>query len=383
MGKCYHEHMVRHYFDNAATSWPKAPGLPERVKSYLDEECVNSSRTSGAAASEEEDSILDLRDEVSHFFHSPSSMTVFTPGLTEALNILVAGFLEPGDHVICTTFEHNALMRPLQLHRIQYSLLPASRDGVTEWSTFESLVQANTKALFVNVASNVTGIVCDLEAASECARCHHLPLFLDSAQAAPYVDIDMDALGVTALAFTGHKLFLSMEGLGGIVASPGFLERLRPLIAGGTGSRSLDTNMPDFLPDRFEAGSPNGPALAAFRHALGWCMEEREAMTARLSALTNSLKEGLERIDGVEIVGGTRGPHAPLWSITCPGRDLAEVSIELTRREGIESRVGYHCAPFAHKVLGTTEGTLRFSPGPFTGDDEVDLLVHTLEEVLR
>lgn len=375
--------MVRHYFDNAATSWPKAPGLPGRVKAYLDEECVNSSRTSGATASEEEDSILDLRDEVSRFFHSTSSMTVFTPGLTETLNILVAGFLEPGDHVICTAFEHNALMRSLQLHGIRYSLLPASNTGITCWSTFDSLVQADTKALFVNVASNVTGIICDLEEASECARRHHLPLFLDSAQAAPYVDIDMDALGVTALAFTGHKLFLSMEGLGGMVASPAFLSSLRPLIAGGTGSRSLDTNMPDFLPDRFEAGSPNGPALAAFRHALDWCISNRKNMNARLTSLTASLKEGLEGIKGVEIAGATEGPHAPLWSITCPGKDLAEVSIELTRREGIESRVGYHCAPFAHKVLGTTEGTLRFSPGPFTSDDEVDLLVHTLEEVLK
>ena len=384
----FHFHAIiaivkRVYFDNAATSWPKAPGVSDAIKEYLDEDCANPGRSFSQKASEQEDSIYCLREKLKAFFNCPGSCPVFSGGLTESMNTLIAGFLKPGDHVIISAFEHNALIRSLTLHDIAFSVLDTDGRGNTVYDGFSSLVRKNTKAFILNAASNVSGITSELDKAAECASRHHLIFIIDSAQASPFMDIDMENLGITALAFSAHKGFLGPEGLGGFIAKEDFASTLSPLVAGGTGSQSDNPYMPAFLPDRFEAGTMNTPAIAGFAAAFEWCISNRKAMKDRLTELTALMYETLSSVRGIKIVGDyTETRHLPLFSITSDRIDPSLLCFEMNRRYNIETRVGVHCAPLAIKALGVPEGTVRLSAGPFTTDEEISLLKTALEEVM-
>lgn len=385
----FHFHAIiaivkRVYFDNAATSWPKAPGVSDAIKEYLDEDCANPGRSFSQKANAQEDSIYCLRDKLKAFFHCPDACPVFSGGLTESMNTLIAGFLKPGDHVIISAFEHNAVIRSLTLHDIAFSVLDTDGRGNTVYDGFSSLVRKNTKAFILNAASNVSGITSDLDKAAECASRHHLVFIIDSAQASPFMDIDMENLGITALAFSAHKGFLGPEGLGGFIAKEDFASSLTPLVAGGTGSQSDNPNMPAFLPDRFEAGTMNTPAIAGFSAAFDWCISKRKTMKDRLTELTSLMYETLCSVRGIKIAGDySRTKHLPLFSITSDIIDSSLLCFEMNRRYGIESRVGVHCAPLAIKALGVPEGTVRLSAGPFTTDEEVLMLGTALEEVMN
>ena len=376
--------MRRVYFDNAATSWPKAPGLPDAVRDYLERLCVNTSRTYSLAAQKEDDEIFTLREDLAAFFHASKCIPVFSPSLTEALNTLIAGHVGAGGHVIVSGYEHNAVMRCLRLHGIAYDVIEGDGKGGTRWELFSTHVRKETRLVIVNAASNVSGIVAELDKASECAHRHQLPLIVDTAQACPFTDIDFDTLDLSAIAFTAHKGFLGPEGLGGFIAREDYAEGLRPLVAGGTGSQSDSLDMPSKAPERFEAGTLNTPALAGFALSIalwkkdGVILRERERMAAeRLYSILSSQK-------GLTVTGENREGHCPLYSVTCSTLDNAALCLELSRRSGIESRVGLHCAPLAHMSLGTyPTGTLRFSAGPYTSDEDFEILETTLKEVLK
>ena len=377
--------MNRLYFDNAATSWPKAPGLSRAVMDYLDRDCSNPSRSFGRGGDQSGENTYELRCRIAGLFHAPSdAVTVFTPSLTQALNILIAGRYGRDDHLLVTAFEHNAVMRTLELHHIPYSVLETDGRGNTDYSSVDRLVRRNTRALVVNAASNVSGIVTGLAAAGESAQRHGLDFILDSAQALPFVSIDFTALGISAAAFTAHKGLLGPEGLGGFVTTADFARQTRPLIAGGTGSLSDSLLMPPDAPDRFEAGTQNSPAIAGMLAVLDWWQEHgKEALGAEYRNMM-LLHDSLAAIEGIRIVGDWEPErHCCLFSVTTDRMDLAQLSYELERRTGLEARVGLHCAPMAHKALGTwPEGTLRLSPGVFTRQEEIETLCGALEEVL-
>ena len=380
----YNSCMRRIYLDNAATSFPKAPGTGDAVKA-----CISNTVSLYRTESNETEALFDtlqtLREDINTFFHGPGVDSIsFTSSVTEALGLAISGLLEKGDHAIISSNEHNAVIRPLHRWGIGFSRIPSDNRGYNDCSRMEDLLTERTRAIIINAAGNVSGAVQDLARPSELARKHGLLFIVDAAQAAPHVDIDMTDLGISALCFTGHKGFLGPQGTGGILLKEELAKTIRPLIAGGTGSESDNEDVPDEIPDRIRGGTENYPGLAGLAHAVRYTLSNRRTLLDNERARLEQLYEGLERIDGLKIRGpGLEEPRTPVISVTAEA-DPAAISYELLSRAGIETRVGLHCAPSAHRSLGTFPGgTLRFSPGPFTTEEEIDITLATLSEIMH
>lgn len=374
--------MKRIYLDNAATSFPKAPGTGEAVKAYLDNP-VSLYRTESSETEALFDVVYSLRERLNSFFEGPGEDCIaFTANVTEALGMAISGLLEKGDHVIISSNEHNAVMRPLNRWGMRFSRIPSDSKGYNDYSALENLLVPETKAMVINAAGNVSGALQDLTAPAEFCSKHGLLLIVDAAQAAPHAAISMEGLGIAALCFTGHKGFLGPQGTGGIILRRDLAHSIRPLVTGGTGSESDNEDIPSELPDRLSGGTENYPGLVGLSHAVGYVMENRERLIRNERKALEALYTGLEGIKGIEIKGpGLDEPRTPVLSVTAP-LDLAKLSYELLSRSGIETRVGLHCAPSAHRSLGTFPGgTLRFSPGPFTTEDEIRVTIETLKEI--
>ena len=386
--------MKRIYLDNAATSFPKAPGIAEEMASFLEKDCLNPNRTESGRAFELFEKVYSVREKLTELYgHDNPASVVFTRSVTESLNWVIKGLLTPNDHVIVTSSEHNAVMRPLVQCGIPFSRIPADKEGYSFLETVDSLVRPNTKAMIVNACGNVSGHVDDVGALAEIAKKHNLLFFVDSAQASPFIDLNMDELRAAGICFTGHKGFLGPEGIGGMVLRTDIALEISPLIAGGTGSESDSEEIPHSLPDRLEAGTLNIPGILGLGKALEFVLEHREELARNMQAMTRKLYEGLVGIDGIKVVGaklnaGSRASDSNrrrtnVISIVSPKKDLAYISSQLLERCGIETRVGLHCSPAAHRTLGTfPEGTLRFSPGPFTTDLEIDTALGCLKEIM-
>lgn len=386
--------MKRIYLDNAATSFPKAPGIAEEMASFLEKDCLNPNRTESGRAFELFEKVYSVREKLAELYgyDNPASV-VFTRSVTESLNWVIKGLLTPSDHVIVTSSEHNAVMRPLVQCDIPFSRIPADKEGYSLLEKVDSLVRPNTKAMIVNACGNVSGHVYDVGALAEIAKKHNLLFFVDSAQASPFIDLNMDELRAAGICFTGHKGFLGPEGIGGMVLRTDIALEISPLIAGGTGSESDREEIPHSLPDRLEAGTLNIPGILGLGKALEFVLGHRKELARNMQEMTAKLYEGLVGIDGIKVVGAklNAGSSASdsnrrrtnVISIVSPKKDLAYISSQLLERGGIETRVGLHCSPAAHRTLGTfPEGTLRFSPGPFTTDLEIDTALGCLKEIM-
>lgn len=390
--------MKRIYLDNAATSFPKAPGIAEEMASFLEKDCLNPNRTESGRAFELFEKVYSVREKLTELYgHDNPASVVFTRSVTESLNWVIKGLFSPNDHVIVTSSEHNAVMRPLVQFKIPFSRIPADEEGYSLLETVDSLVQPNTKAMIVNACGNVSGHVEDIEALADIARRHGLLFFVDSAQASPFMDLRMDRLGAAGICFTGHKGFLGPEGIGGMVLRTDIALEMQPLIAGGTGSESDSEEIPHSLPDRLEAGTLNIPGILGLGKALEFVLGHREELARNMHAMTRKLYEGLAETDGIKVVGAgfedlyrdcnvgemANRRRTNVISIVSPKKDIAYISSQLLERCGIETRVGLHCSPAAHRTLGTfPEGTLRFSPGPFTTDLEIDTTLGCLKEIM-
>jgi selenocysteine lyase/cysteine desulfurase len=376
--------MQRIYLDNAATSWPKAPGVGEAMKNYIECGVVNPNRTESALSFSLFETIYSLREMIGALYNYPHPECIaFTNNVTEALNLVIKGLFTKEDHVIISAGEHNAVMRTLVQTGVQYSMIPADRSGYNDYSTLESLLRENTRAVVVCHGSNVSGCVQNLEPVAAFTKKHNLMFFIDAAQTSPFVDIDMDAYNLTGVCFTCHKSFLGPEGLGGVILRRETSETLPPLVAGGTGSESDSILIPSTLPDRFDAGTENLPGLVGTACALGYTLENKEKLRDNAERMTKTLMEGIAAVPSLTIKGaGMNEPRTSVVSVVSGKHDIAYISSELLKRGNIETRVGLHCAPMAHRALGTfPTGTLRFSPGPFTTKDEIDTTLRILREI--
>ncbi len=376
------------YFDNASTTFPKPREVAEAMSAYLLNEGCNIGRGCYAGAYRVEEEVYETRQLLCKLFHGVNARNVaFTKNVTEALNVLLKGFLRPGDHVLVSAMEHNAVMRPLtQLaaQGVRFSRIPCRADGTLLLEAMEELVEENTRLVVMTHASNVCGTLLPLREVGEFCRAHGLRFFVDSAQTAGVLPLDMQALHIDALAFTGHKGLLGPQGIGGFILTPELVEQLEPLLSGGTGSISHTEEVPPFMPDRFEAGTQNLPGILGLRASLQWLQKTGMArIHAHEQRLTAQFLEGVRSIPDIQLFGlpdaeGRTG----VVSLRLGATDPAQLAYALDTTYGIMTRVGLHCAPNAHRTLGSfPTGTVRFSFGWFNTEAEVAQAVQALREL--
>ena len=380
--------MERIYLDNASTSFPKAPGVAEAMYDYVKNCGCNVSRGGYDEAYRAEELVLDTRQRLTRLFHGPDCRNVvFTKNITESLNVLLKGLLRSGDHVLVSAMEHNAVMRPLtQLaaRGIAFDRVPCSPDGSLRTEELAGLLRPETRAVVMLHASNVCGTLLPAAEVGAFCRDHGLLFVLDTAQTAGAFPIDMEAMHIDALAFTGHKGLLGPQGIGGFILRPELARRMEPLLSGGTGSVSHSEEVPAFMPDRFEAGTLNLPGIMGLHAALVWLEQEGiDRIRSHELALTARFLEGLRDIPRLRAVGREDiQDRAAVVSAACESVDPAFLADALGREYGVLTRVGLHCAPSAHKTLGTyPAGTVRFSFGPWNTEAHVDAALAALREL--
>ena len=380
--------MERIYLDNASTSFPKAEGVAEAVYHYIKDCGCNINRGGYDEAYQAEEIVLRTRQQLTELFHGPDCRNVvFTRNITESLNVLLKGFLKAGDHVLVSAMEHNAVMRPLsQLTEqdVSFDRIPCMADGTLDISAMDRLLRENTRAVVMLHASNVCGTLMPVGTVGAFCHAHGLRFILDTAQTAGVFPIDMEAMHIDALAFTGHKGLLGPQGIGGFILQPDMVPLVQPLIAGGTGSISHEEQMPSFMPDRFEAGTMNLPGIMGLHAALCWLEQETiDAVRSHELELTERFLSGALDIPHLRVIGRQDiAERAGVVSVVPENADPALVADALGREYGIMVRVGLHCAPNAHKTLGTfPTGTIRFSFGRWNTPQQVDTALSALREL--
>ncbi len=367
------------YLDNGATSFPKAPGVVDAMVEYMTKVGSNVNRGAYDTSHTAEQIVFETRVQLMELFEGDRpEHVVFTRNITESLNVLLKGFLKPGDHVITSSMEHNAVMRPLRSLETQGVLVdvaPCGMEGDLDLEGFKALIRPDTRLVVMLHASNICGTVLDLQAVGAICQSRGIRFVVDAAQTGGVLPVSMKTLQADAIAFTGHKGLLGPQGLGGFVIRESFFPLVSPLIEGGTGSRSDSETQPDFMPDKFESGTPNIPGIYGLHAALKYIREAgRETIHAKEMGLTRYFLEGLKKIDHLRIIGKQDTDNrTAVVSVDFPDEDNGIIAQYLDHDFGIKTRCGMHCAPAAHKTLGTfPQGTVRFSLGCFNTIEEMD-----------
>jgi cysteine desulfurase/selenocysteine lyase len=379
------------YLDNAATSWPKPPEVLKAMIDVLERAGGNPGRSghrlSIAAARE----IYDAREDIARFFHASDPLRViFTSSATHAINLALKGLLKPGDHVVTTSMEHNAVTRPLRnLERkgVLLSIVQCAPDGSLDPRDIARAVNSSTRLVVITHASNVTGTLLPVAEVSSIAHHAGALLLVDAAQTAGVIPIDMTAMDIDLLVFTGHKELQGPPGIGGlIIADTVDVSRLEPLMEGGTGSRSESEEQPDALPDKFEGGTTNLAGIAGLHAGVRWIIDKGiESHRAHLQQLTQALIDGLAHLPEVKMYGTLEPERSvAVVSFDFPGKQVSEIGLRLDEEYSILCRVGLHCAPAAHKTIGSfPKGTVRLAPGVFTTMDNIKSTVQAIEKIIR
>ena len=367
------------YLDNAATSYPKAPGVASAMADYVEKVGATINRSSYAAAQEAGLVTLSLRERLCRLFNHPDpTHAVLTPGATAGLNMVIKGLLRPGDHCLVSSMEHNAVMRPLvQLERegVAFERIPCDAQGCLRLEALPGMIKLNTRLVVMAHGSNVCGTVQDAEAVGKICRERGVPFALDAAQTAGHIEVDFERFGLAALVVPGHKGLLGPQGIGALLLDADFARRLTPLVAGGTGSASDSEELPGWMPDRFESGTPNMPGVYGWEAALGWLENTGiETLENHEKTLSKRFLEGIYGLKNVKLYGATvHEGRTGVFSVGFLNCDNAEAAWRLEREFGILTRCGLHCAPSAHKTLGSfPEGSVRFSTGWANTEADID-----------
>lgn len=380
--------MRKIYLDNASTTFPKPKEVAEAVYHYMTQVGSNVSRGGYDNAYRTEELVYETRQNLTDLFNAPDCKNViFTKNITESLNIILKGFLHPGDHLLVSSMEHNAVMRPLvQLRQknISFTRVPCSHNGTLDVNDLAKYLQPNTRLVVMTHASNVCGTVLPIEKVGQFCQEHNLKFVADTAQTAGVWPIDMQKMHIDALAFTGHKGLLGPQGIGGFILHEDMIEKIEPLISGGTGSISHMEEIPHFMPDRFEAGTMNLPGIIGLNAGLNWLKQTTcSAVKQHELMLTQYFLDGIASLNNENIlIAGRRdiSQRTGVVSIQVKNREIAQLAYELDDKFGIMTRVGLHCAPSAHKTLGTyPQGTIRFSFGWWNTREDIDAAVNALE----
>ncbi|WP_041272624.1 aminotransferase class V-fold PLP-dependent enzyme [Desulfitobacterium hafniense] len=376
------------YLDNAATTWPKPPEVVQAMNNFMIHNGGNPGRGTHAASIQAAHVIFDTRVELAELFGlKDPSRIVFTNNTTYALNQALFGLLNPGDHVITSSLEHNAVARPLKaLAKYGVSVTEVSGEPGDEFNLeeYRQSFQENTKCVVTLHASNVTGTILPIEEIGNIAWEHGVKYLVDVAQTAGVFDLDLKNLPVDILTFPGHKGLLGPQGTGGLAIRKGV--QLKPLIYGGTGSLSESEDQPDFLPDQLESGTLNGVGIAGLggsvRYLRSVGIDERRESELELC---RQLIDGLCGIKGVKIYGEKNVlKRAPIVSFNIGSLDSMFVADRLDQYYGIRCRAGMHCAPHAHRMLGTMDqGVIRFSPSHYTKSTEIADAIYAVSQLAK
>lgn len=333
--------------------------------------------------------IFEAREKLALLFNiSDPLQIVLTKNATEALNLAIFGLLRPGDHVITSSMEHNSIMRPLRVMEargVELTVVPGSSDGFIAPAQIIKAIKKNTKAIFITHASNVTGTVMPVSEIGLAARKRNLILCVDAAQTAGSFPIDVEEMNIDLLAFTGHKSLFGPTGTGGLYIRKGLEEKIEPLCIGGTGSRSEAEKQPDFMPDRFEAGTPNTVGIAGLQAGIQFVLSEGiDTIKNREEELVEIFIDGVRNVPGIILHGESTPEHIPVISFNISGIDPGTLALELDERFNIMSRAGLHCAPAAHKTIGTfPSGAVRFSFSYFNTEEQIIKSIEALRQISK
>lgn len=378
------------YFDNAATSWPKPPAVVKSLEVYQRVVGASAGRGAYSRAQASGEVLSGCRRALAKLVNAPDPQRViFTLNCSDALNLAIHGLpWKRGDRVLVTPFEHNSVLRPLHTLKarigIAIDVMPVDVDGRVLFEKLSRALRPRTRLIACVHASNVTGVIQPVAEAGAFARRKGIPFLVDAAQSAGALPIDMKAMNINLLAFPGHKGLLGPLGTGALVLSNDM--DLDPLRQGGTGSRSEVEVQPEFYPDRLETGSHNAPGLLGLWEGVKSISERGVASIRRHErALLDQFLDGLSSVPSLRFFGPSTSAHqAAVVSLRWGDEDPRRTAARLWERGGVMVRAGLHCAPWAHKQIGTfPQGTFRFSFGPFVTSKQIDRALVVLRRICK
>ena len=377
------------YLDNGSTSFPKPKIVIDSIYNYMTNVGGNPGRANHSNALESNRTVYMAREEICNLFnYDKPENVIFTNNITSSLNILLNGIIKPGDHVITSSMEHNSVIRPLYNLKdslnIDIDIVNANILGIVDIKDIENLIKPNTKLIVITHASNVVGSIQPIKQIGDLCKKLGIFFILDSAQSAGVLDINFKDLSLNTLAFTGHKSLLGPQGIGGFIIDDKLNEICEPLILGGTGSLSHSLTQPDFLPDKFESGTLNIPGIVGLYEAVKFIKSEGlNTIYEHNNYLRSYLIVGILNMPNYKISGPLdRKSATSCVSITHSKLDVSELSYILESDFNISNRSGLHCAPLAHKTIGTyPNGTVRLSLGYFNTLEEIKYTIDSLNKI--
>ena len=374
------------YLDNAATTYPKPECVYEAIMDCMKNYCANPGRAGHKLAMKAAREIYDTRENIAKLFNVDNPMNiVFTNNATDSLNLAIKGLVKSGDHIITTSMEHNSVIRPikaLENNNIENTVVKCDKDGFLNIEDLKKAIKPNTKLIVTTHASNVCGTLIDIKSVGEVAKENNILYLVDASQTAGVYDIDTKKINVDMIAAPGHKCLLGPQGTGILYIREGL--ELNILKEGGTGSKSEDLFQPNLLPDKYESGTHNTPGIVGLNQGVKFIFEEGiDNIRKHEEDLCEYMLSRLEEVPNIVIYGPKDSKkRAAVISINIGNMDSGEITFLLDSEYDIATRSGIHCAPLAHKTLGTLEqGAVRFSLGYFNTKQDIDTAIEALKQI--
>jgi cysteine desulfurase / selenocysteine lyase len=374
------------YLDNAATSFPKPKETIEHLNRFATEIGGNPGRSGHSLSVEAARVMFEAREKLTEFIHGDDSeRLIFTQNGTESLNLAILGLIKERDHVITTSLEHNSVMRPLMFlmkeRGVELSITQCDQTGSLDTDTLAKMIRKDTKAVIINHGSNVIGSTQPIGEIKQVIG--DMLLIVDACQTIGTIPVDIEKDNIDIICFSCHKSLFALQGLGALYIRKGL--ELTPLKFGGTGSKSESVEHPEFLPDKYECGTPNTPGIASLLGGLSFIKNEGlTKISQRKRTLRDRVFRGLSGLDRITVYGDNRKNSVlPVISFNIDGKLPSEVGYVLNQQE-IYARVGLQCSPMAHKTIGTFPGgTVRVSPGYFTSDEDIDIFLEAVKKIAQ
>ena len=379
------------YLDNASTTFPKPKNVTDAIYNFLTTIGGNPGRSNHDNGLQSNRLLLEARESIANFFNFDNiENVIFTNNITTSLNVLINGCARNGDHIITSSMEHNSVLRPLinlkESGVIELDIINADTLGFINVGDFKKAIKPNTKFIVLTQASNVIGSIQPIKEIGLLCKENNIHFILDTAQGAGVLDLDFNELNLSALAFTGHKSLFGPQGIGGFIISDELNKICKPYILGGTGSLSHSLIQPDFLPDKFESGTLNMPGIVGLMEGINFIKSEGlNTIYEKNHFLRKTLVSGLRNIDGIILYEDINNEnYTSCVSFNAKNIDTAELSFILDSDFGIKNRSGLHCAPLAHKTIGSfPTGTVRLSISYFNSKEDIEYTIDSLNKILK